>query len=285
MTTTLLYGFTTAGATWASSIYSAATLPIETHFHVSHTVSTLGLTLFLFAFGIGPLLWAPLSETYGRKISVLPAYFVGACFCFGTAAAKDIQTVLLTRFFTGFFASAPVTNTGGVLNDIWTADQRGVAILGYSMAVVGGPLFSPIAGAAIVQSGDVSWRWCFNLTAIMMMAILVLDVVMLDESSANVLLAKKAAGLRQETGNWALHAKVEEQGASLERLFTATSPPSRSLFKASATGQASMPPFLLSPLSSAASSPASSASTINVFMCAPSMPMMIVLSPKRAFAP
>jgi hypothetical protein len=45
ITTTLLYGFTTAGATWASSIYSVATGTVAEEFGVGEVVSTLGLTL------------------------------------------------------------------------------------------------------------------------------------------------------------------------------------------------------------------------------------------------
>jgi hypothetical protein len=45
-------------------------------------------------------------------------YFIGAIFTFGTATAKDLQTILITRFFSGAFAAAAVTNTGGVLADI-----------------------------------------------------------------------------------------------------------------------------------------------------------------------
>jgi hypothetical protein len=56
ITTTLLYGFTTAGATWASSIYSVAIGTIAEEFEAGEVVSTLGLTLFLFGFGLGPLL-------------------------------------------------------------------------------------------------------------------------------------------------------------------------------------------------------------------------------------
>jgi len=70
---------------------------------------------------------------------VLAPYFIAACFAFGTASAKDIQTVLITRFFAGLFGSAPVTNTGGVLGDIWSPEHRGTAIVGYAFAVVGGP--------------------------------------------------------------------------------------------------------------------------------------------------
>ena len=46
--TTLLYGLTTAGSTWASSIYAPTTEQIAEEFEVSEIVSTLGLTLFLF---------------------------------------------------------------------------------------------------------------------------------------------------------------------------------------------------------------------------------------------
>jgi MFS family permease len=108
--------------------------------------------------GLGPLVFAPLSEVYGRKSAVLIPYFIAAIFSFGTATAKDLQTVMITRFFTGFFGSAPVTNTGGVLGDIWSAEQRGAAIVGYAMAVVGGPVLGPIVGGAIIQS-YLGWRW------------------------------------------------------------------------------------------------------------------------------
>ena len=79
------------------------------------------------------------SSSYGRKPAVLVPYFIAGCFSFGTATAKDIQTILITRFFAGLFGSAPVTNTGGVLGDIWSPAHRGTAIVGYAFAVVGGP--------------------------------------------------------------------------------------------------------------------------------------------------
>ena len=137
--TTLLYGLTTMTATWASSAYSAGTQQIAREFHVGTQTANLGTTLFLFGFGIGPLLWAPLSEVYGRRLAVLTPMFVASCFSFGSAASKDFQTLMLTRFFGAFFASAPVTNTGGVLGDLFSPAWRGIAMAGYAMAVVGGP--------------------------------------------------------------------------------------------------------------------------------------------------
>lgn len=156
--TTVLYGFTTMGSTWASSVFSPGLGQIAEQFDVSTEVATLGLTLLLLGFGVGPLLWAPLSEVYGRKTAVLTPYFIAACFSFGTATAKDIQTIMITRFFAGFFGSAPVTNTGGVLGDLYSPGQRGIAMAGYALAVVGGPVLGPIVGSAVVVQPFLRWR-------------------------------------------------------------------------------------------------------------------------------
>ena len=66
--TTALYGFTTMTATWGSSAFSPGTAQVAEEFHVGEQVAILGTTLFLFGFGIGPLLWAPLSEVFGRTV-------------------------------------------------------------------------------------------------------------------------------------------------------------------------------------------------------------------------
>ncbi|KAM3433058.1 hypothetical protein MY4824_006219 [Beauveria thailandica] len=205
--TTLLYGFTTCWVTFASAVYSAALGQISHEFNVGVEVAASGVSLIVFGFGLGPLIWAPLSEPY----------FIAAVFSFGTATAKDIRTVLITRFFTGFFGSAPVTNTGGVMADIWPAEQRGIAIVGYAITIVGGPTLGPIIGGAITSS-YLGWRWTEYLTGIVMMAQVLLDVCLLDESFPPVLLAYKARRLRLAGKNFALHAKHEEGGLSIKEL-------------------------------------------------------------------
>ncbi|EMC96762.1 hypothetical protein BAUCODRAFT_34154 [Baudoinia panamericana UAMH 10762] len=215
--TTVLYGLTTMGATFSSSVYSPAVQEVSQTFHVGNEVSTLGIALLLFGFGLGPLLWAPLSEVYGRKPAVLIPYFIAMIFAFSGGAAKDVQTIMLCRFFQGLFGSAPVTNTGGVLGDIWSAEQRGAAIVGYAMAVVGGPTLGPIVGGAICDS-YLRWRWTQYITGILMAFVLGLDVLILDESYPAQLLVVKAQRLRHSTGNWALHAKHEEWDVSISEL-------------------------------------------------------------------
>ncbi|RHZ53570.1 MFS transporter [Aspergillus thermomutatus] len=211
--TTFLYGLTTCWITFASAVYSAGLWQIATDFNVSSEVAASGVSLMVFGFGLGPLVWAPLSEVYGRKWVVIVPYFIAAIFSFGTAAAKDIQTILITRLFAGLFGSAPVTNTGGVLADIWPPQQRGIAVVGYAITLVGGPTLAPIIGSALASS-YLRWRWTEYLTGIVMMAQVVLDVLLLDESYAPVLLSHKARRLRVEGKNWALHSKHEEWDVS-----------------------------------------------------------------------
>ncbi|KAM0262172.1 hypothetical protein ACHAQJ_001916 [Trichoderma viride] len=218
--TTALYGLVTMTATWASSAYSAGTQLVAEEFHVGTQVSVLGTTLFLFGFGTGPLLWAPLSEVYGRRIAVMTPMFVAICFSFGTATAKDLQTIMLTRFFGAFFSSAPVTNTGGVLGDLYSPAYRGIAMAGYAMAVVGGPALGPIVSAAVAQHPSLGWRWTEYLTGILQAFVLIIAVIFIDESYPPKLLVYKARGLRHESGNWALHAKFEEWNPSIKELST-----------------------------------------------------------------
>lgn len=65
--TTILYGFTTCWITFASAIYSSGLGQIAKDFQVSTEVAASGVSLIVFGFGLGPLIWAPLSEVYGRK--------------------------------------------------------------------------------------------------------------------------------------------------------------------------------------------------------------------------
>ncbi len=54
-------------ASLSSSAYTGSSRQVEQHFHVGTEVATLGLSLFVLGFAVGPILFAPLSELYGRQ--------------------------------------------------------------------------------------------------------------------------------------------------------------------------------------------------------------------------
>lgn len=165
MTTVILYGLTATGASFNSAIFSSASTQVASAYHVSTTITSLATTMILLGFALGPLLWGPLSEVYGRKWVVLLPYFISACFAFGCGASANIQTIMITRFVQGIFSGSVITNTGGVLSDMYAPKQRGTALIIYSLSVVGGPLLSPIVGSAIVTS-YLRWRWTMYIVGI-----------------------------------------------------------------------------------------------------------------------
>ena len=69
--TTVLYGMTTCWITFASAIYTAGLEQIAHDFNVTMEISSAGISMIVFGFGLGPLIWAPLSEVYGRKAAIL----------------------------------------------------------------------------------------------------------------------------------------------------------------------------------------------------------------------
>jgi len=95
-----------------------------------------------------------MSELLGRRISIIPAMVCLSLFSIGTATSKNIQSVLLTRFFGGIFGSAPVSNVSAALGDIWDPKVRGTAVTFYAVAVVGGPtlvsIFCPFKESLLI---------------------------------------------------------------------------------------------------------------------------------------
>ncbi|KAL1311840.1 hypothetical protein AAFC00_001915 [Neodothiora populina] len=214
----LVLGFDTLVASWGSSVYSAAVESVAAEFHVSSVVSILGLTLYICGFATGPLAFAPISELYGRKKPITAACLVFTCFMFGCATAKDLQTLMLCRFFAGVFASCPLAVVGGAFADLFGNETRGIAIAGFSALVFIGPFISPIVGAFITQS-YLGWRWTEYITGIMGALAFVLDVFVLEETFTKTLLQDRAAYIRAETGNFAIHHVSEEENLDLKNLI------------------------------------------------------------------
>jgi len=61
----------------------------------------------------GPIIWGPGSELFGRRPIFWVAMTIYTLFHLGQALAPNIATLLVTRFLSGVFAVAPLTNCGG----------------------------------------------------------------------------------------------------------------------------------------------------------------------------
>lgn len=136
-------GFSALIISLSSSGYSGSMGHIIQHFNVSEEVATLGLSLFVIGFSLGPVIWAPLSESIGRQIPFFISFLAMAAFCAGCAGAQNIETLLVLRFLAGAFGSSPLTNAGGIVSDMFTSRERGLALLLFAATPYIGPPAHP----------------------------------------------------------------------------------------------------------------------------------------------
>lgn len=144
--------------------------------------------------------------------------FLFIIFNIAVATGKDLQTVLICRFFSGFTGACPLTVVAAVYSDIYDNRYRGLAITVFSMVVFCGPLLSPFIGGFIVMS-DLGWRWTAYITAIMGAFGLFFEIMILDETYPPVILIKKAKDLRRLTNNWGIRARQENIELDLNLLW------------------------------------------------------------------
>lgn len=211
-------GASALSVSMGSAMFSQATANIMSEYHVGETVAVLGTSLFVFGFASGPIIWGPLSELYGRKIVLVPSLFGFICFSFAVATAKDIQTVMLCRFFAGFIGAAPLVVAPASMSDIFSAALRGKAMSIFAMVLFGGPMLAPIIGGFTVKNPGLGWRWTSYFTALIGVLALIMVVFGVQESHHGLILCNKAETLRRRTGNWGISAPHEEVTLSLKEI-------------------------------------------------------------------
>ncbi|PYH90768.1 putative MFS transporter [Aspergillus ellipticus CBS 707.79] len=204
---------------FASSVFAPAIPQVMKIYGITKEVGTLGVSLYVFGFAFGPLAFGPFSEFQGRYVPLVVAMFGFTIFSFATAVSKDVQSLFILRFFTGFFGSGPLTLSGPLFRDMFSQRQLGVPIVMFCLMAFIGPLVAPFVGGFIVMNPSLGWRWTAYIPGILGAALTVPVALVLDETYAPVILAHKAGRLRRETGDWSIHAEHEEASFHLRDVF------------------------------------------------------------------
>ncbi|CEN60690.1 Putative Synaptic vesicle transporter SVOP and related transporters [Aspergillus calidoustus] len=203
-----ILSYSTFANSFTSAVFSAAIGSVSEEFNIGREAASLGVTLFVLGFAAGPIAWAPMSEIIGRRLPVCIGIFGCGIFTIACATAKDVQTIMISRFFAGLFAASPISIVPAVFADLFSTAQRGVVMSIFCMAVFVGPFAAPFVGGFIAMT--LGWRWIMYISAIMVFLGFVLVVCWMDETYAPVILVHKAAVLRRQTHNWGIHAKQDE---------------------------------------------------------------------------
>jgi len=182
---------------------------VTQQFGVSTEVATIGLTLFVLGYGIGPMLWSPMSEI--PQIGRNPIY-IGTGFAFvllqlPVGYAVNIGMLLAFRFITGFVGSPCLATGGASLGDMYVPRKRAYAISIWGIFAVSGPVMGPLVGGFAAESKG--WQWTiWELTWLSGFTVVLLFFTLPETSSANIL-TRKTKRLRKLSGNDKLRCEPE----------------------------------------------------------------------------
>lgn len=178
---------------------------LRAQFHYSQEVSNLVVSLFVAGYCVGPLIWAPLSEQYGRRPLFIVTFFVYAVRPMPFPACRVIHRfisaskwhvlcqIMLPRCWCSASSEAhlqlvPLPTLGrqillfcflillnhscsAVLADIWDPKTLGAASAIFAVAPIAGPGVGPVVAGYLAQGG-VSWRWLFWILTIFVSMVL-----------------------------------------------------------------------------------------------------------------
>jgi MFS family permease len=108
-------------------------------FGVSRTAALLPLSIYVLALGLGPILGAPLSETFGRRTVYLISPPLAALFTLGAGFSPTFAGLVILRFFAGMFFSPALAIGAGTLADVFHPSERAFATSIYILSPFLGP--------------------------------------------------------------------------------------------------------------------------------------------------
>lgn len=198
---------------YGSSIVTGGLGLIQETYNVSLEVAILTCSIMVCGFAVGPLLWSPLSEIIGRRPVYIISLGLYVIFNIPCALSPNIGGLLACRFLCGVFSSSGLSLAGGTIADVWRIEERGLAIAYFAAAPYCGPVVGPIVTGWInVGSHRLDLFFWTNLAFAGAIMILIGFV---PETYAPVILKRRAAKLRKETGNPNIITEQETRKLSL----------------------------------------------------------------------
>jgi DHA1 family multidrug resistance protein-like MFS transporter len=191
----------TMGVYMGSAIYSPSIPGVMERFGVEIGAASLGLSMYVLAYGIGPLLFSPLSEIpiIGRNPPYIVSYAIFVILLVPTALIDNFAGLIALRFLQGFFGSPCLATGGATLQDVYSLIKLPYVLSLWAFAATCGPALGPIISGFSVSAEN--WRW--SLWEMLWMngpIFLSLFSFLPETSSANIVL-RRAQRLRKLTGD------------------------------------------------------------------------------------
>ncbi len=136
---------------FAETVYSPSLPEISHALGTSHAMVEHTLSIYLFAFSLGTLMWGPMSDMLGRKLPLLCGFFIYVLGCIGCYLSSSIEVLLLSRFVQAFGGSAGSTLGQVILRDAFSGNKRSIAFSTIGAALSISPAIGPLVGGWLAE--------------------------------------------------------------------------------------------------------------------------------------
>ncbi|KAF2107055.1 MFS transporter [Lophiotrema nucula] len=174
---------------------------------VSEPVVSLGLSMYVLGYAIGPMFLSPVSEIpfIGRNIPYYSSFALFFLISIILCVVDNFPAMIVLRFLQGLFGSTPLATGAATMEDIYDMYDAPYGYIWWIASMYCGPALGPLfAGYAVSDN----WRWPFYETVIMSFIILLILPFLPETSPSNILL-RRAKRLRAATGNQSYLAASE----------------------------------------------------------------------------
>ncbi|KAF2446534.1 benomyl/methotrexate resistance protein [Karstenula rhodostoma CBS 690.94] len=198
-----------------SAIYSPSIPGVMEQFGVNLQLASMGLSMYVLAYGIGPLLFSPLSEipVIGRNPPYIISYAIFVVLLVPSSLVNSFPGLIVLRFLQGFFGSPCLATGGATLQDLYSIIKLPYVLSLWAFAATCGPALGPIISGFSVAAKN--WHWSQWEMLWMNGPVFLSLFVFLPETSSNTILLRRAARLRALTGDARLKSQSEIDQSNL----------------------------------------------------------------------
>jgi DHA1 family bicyclomycin/chloramphenicol resistance-like MFS transporter len=164
----------------ATDIY-VPSLPFLTEYF-STTPETIAATLGwnLWGLGIASAFYGPLSDAYGRKITLITGLSIFTVASFACGLVPSVEWLLFVRVLQGVGAGVSIVVGSAVIKDLFDGSHcaRIMSTMGIAIAI--SPAIAPVIGGYVAE--HYSWHWVFFIVGAVCAMVLLLILMTMPET-------------------------------------------------------------------------------------------------------
>lgn len=185
---------------FCDTVYLPALQDVTTSLNTTDVLTSITVSAYLGAVGIGQLLWGPLSDYYGRNPVLYGCLFTFEAFTIGCIFANSIASLIILRTIEGFIVGCCITSVQAVISDVFAPEVRGAALSYFLGPMLIGPIIAPLVGGILAE--EFSWRADFVLLAVMALPITLFTFIFTPETHHWYVVKHRSAQILQSASEF-----------------------------------------------------------------------------------